>query len=267
MSSPRTLSLCADDFALSAPVSAGILALARAGRLQAVSCMTDSPRWAEDGPLLRDLPGVEVGLHLNFTEVLGKAEPVLPLGQLILQSWLRRLDTEAVRRSVQRQWQAFVTIMGRAPDFVDGHQHVHQFPQIREALLSHLQEQGFRGWVRQLDGLRPTPGMAFKIFVLKLLGAATMSLRGRRLGLRRNRYFSGVYDFSPQADYRGLMRGWLASSPSATLIMCHPAEAGAPDGIGAARLREFTYLQSADFLADCAQHAVRLATVTETAHA
>jgi len=69
----KGITLCADDYALSAPVSAGILELARSGRLHAVSCMTDSPRWAEDGALLRDLPGVEIGLHLNFTEPFAAA--------------------------------------------------------------------------------------------------------------------------------------------------------------------------------------------------
>jgi predicted glycoside hydrolase/deacetylase ChbG (UPF0249 family) len=267
VSTPRGITLCADDYALSAPVSAGILALARAGRLHAISCMTDSPRWADDGALLRDLPGVEIGLHLNFTEAFPAAQPVRPLSSLILACWLRRLDAAQVQASVRRQWDAFVAVMGRAPDFVDGHQHVHQFPQIREALLALLAEQSYQGWLRNLTGLQATPGMGFKILILKLLGAGHFAALCHHAGLRSNPYFSGVYDFSPQADYRGLMQGWLRASPAATLIMCHPAQAGAGDGIGLARLHEFTYLQSADFISDCQQHAVRLASVTETAYA
>ena len=263
----KGITLCADDYALSAPVSAGILELARSGRLHAVSCMTDSPRWAEDGALLRDLPGVEIGLHLNFTEPFAAAGLVLPLSRLIVACWLRRLDAGQVRASVQRQWDAFVSVMGRAPDFVDGHQHVHQFPQIRDALLALLAERSYKGWLRSLSGLQTTPGMGFKILVLKLLGAGHFAALCRRAGLRRNTYFSGVYDFSPQSDYPVLMRGWLQRSPSATLIMCHPALAGAGDSIAPARLREFDYLQSADFVSDCQQQAVRLASVTETVYA
>jgi predicted glycoside hydrolase/deacetylase ChbG (UPF0249 family) len=263
----KALTLCADDYALSPPVSAGILALARSGRLQAVSCMTDSPRWAIDGPALADLPGVQVGLHLNFTEAFANAAPVLPLGRLIVACWLRRLDEAAVRASVQRQYRRFVEVMGRAPAFVDGHQHVHQFPQIREALLAELAAQGFTGWVRSLAGLRGSPGMAIKILILRLLGASELARRCHAAGLRSNPHFAGVYDFDPRADYRRLMRGWLRKSPDATLIMCHPAEAGAPDGIGPARAHELAYLQSSTFAEDCAAHSVQLKTLSEILHA
>lgn len=264
----KGLTLCADDYAYSAPVSEGIFALASAGRLQAISCMSDSPRWPGDGARLRELPaGVDIGLHLNFTEALGDATPTRLLGSLMLACWLRRLDRAAVRASIERQWQRFVDVTGHAPHFVDGHQHVHQFPQIREALFAVLKEKGFSGWLRCLDGMQPTPGMAIKTLALRFLGALSFSARARREGFRSNRYFGGVYDFSPQADYRVLMQGWLQQSPGGTLLMCHPAAAGASDSIGPARLREFQYFQSPDFVSDCEQNAVQLTRVTETAYA
>lgn len=257
------MALCADDYGLSAPVSEGILALAEAGRLQAISCMTDSPRWAVDGALLGPLSTVELGLHVNFTEAFATARPVMPLTRLLVASWLRRLDPVQVRQSVSRQWQQFEDVVGRAPDFVDGHQHVHQFPVIRDALLAEASARGFHGWVRSLANLRPTPGMAGKILVLRLLGAGRLrSLLGQHR-LSSNRAFGGVYDFSPQADYRALMQGWLADCPEGALLMCHPALAGADDGIAAVRLNEFTYLESGQFLLDCQDHEVQLATVTE----
>jgi len=45
---PGPLVLCADDYAVHAPASAGILELARRQRLSATSVMVLSPRWAED---------------------------------------------------------------------------------------------------------------------------------------------------------------------------------------------------------------------------
>ena len=60
--------LCADDYALNAPVSQGIVALAVLGRLSATSVMSLSPRWAEDVMALRDVrERMDVGLHLDWT--------------------------------------------------------------------------------------------------------------------------------------------------------------------------------------------------------
>jgi predicted glycoside hydrolase/deacetylase ChbG (UPF0249 family) len=79
------LILCADDFALSRPISETIATLARAGKVNAVSCMAVCPGWAEDAALLSDLrPGVQVGLRLVLTgEVPLPPCPVLaPAGRM-----------------------------------------------------------------------------------------------------------------------------------------------------------------------------------------
>ena len=47
--------VCADDYALNAPVSHGIVALSVLGRLSATSVMSLSPRWAEDVAALREV--------------------------------------------------------------------------------------------------------------------------------------------------------------------------------------------------------------------
>ena len=49
------------------------------------------------------------------------------------------------------QWNHFIEATGKTPDFVDGHQHVHQFPVIRDVLVEFLNQQRFDGWVRNLD--------------------------------------------------------------------------------------------------------------------
>jgi chitin disaccharide deacetylase len=51
-------------------------------------------------------------------------------------SFLHLLRREKLEGEISSQLQAFITAFGRLPDFIDGHQHVHLFPQIREALLS-----------------------------------------------------------------------------------------------------------------------------------
>ena len=44
-------------------------------------------------------------------------------------------DHAALVNEIAAQLRMFVHTFGRAPDFIDGHQHVHLFPQIRDAVL------------------------------------------------------------------------------------------------------------------------------------
>ena len=65
----RVLMLCADDFGLDTGISIAIARLARAGRLNAVSCISNSEGWLEDAAWLSGLPAsVNLGLHFNLTE-------------------------------------------------------------------------------------------------------------------------------------------------------------------------------------------------------
>ena len=62
---------------------------------------------------------------------------------------LRRLDPEIIRAEVIMQIAAFRDLFGRAPDFVDGHQHVQLYPQVRDGLLAAVKEKAPEAWVRQ----------------------------------------------------------------------------------------------------------------------
>jgi predicted glycoside hydrolase/deacetylase ChbG (UPF0249 family) len=71
---PR-LTLCADDFALSRPISETIADLASEGRINAISCMAVCEGWERDSELLCNLPeSVQIGLHVTLTD-----EPPLTL--------------------------------------------------------------------------------------------------------------------------------------------------------------------------------------------
>ncbi|HEX5419482.1 MAG TPA: ChbG/HpnK family deacetylase, partial [Gammaproteobacteria bacterium] len=132
----RSLILCADDFALDEAVSEGILRLVEARRVSAVSCFADAPSWPEAGARLRDLSGREIalGLHFNLTERFGFGER--PLGYWIAAGVLRAVNARAIGRHLQRQIERFREIAGRLPAFIDGHQHVHAFPVVRDAVAA-----------------------------------------------------------------------------------------------------------------------------------
>jgi len=264
--SRRVLTLCADDFGLSAPISRGIAMLARAQRLSAVSCITNAAHWREAARALRGLPlSVTVGLHFNLTEgrplsrELARVWPELPsLPRLLLLSHLHQLPVAALRLEWQAQLDAFVQATGRPPQMVDGHQHVHHLPVLRQVMLDGIAPMAPRPAVRSTANLLG-PGFAFKRFVIERSGGRALKRELVRRGLRHNACLLGAYDFVT-ADYRALMRQWLAQLPrEGGLLFCHPAEtAGAGDAIGDARLRELAYLESQVFMSDLAEAQVVL---------
>jgi predicted glycoside hydrolase/deacetylase ChbG (UPF0249 family) len=266
---------CADDYALNAPISQAILQLLDDDRLQATSCMTQAADWPAHGALLRALkqrkPQIQVGLHFNLTHDFQDELPFLPLGQLMLTAWMRVLPKAWVNKSLAYQWQRFVDVMGCPPDYVDGHQHVHQFPIVRTVLTDFLANHSFSGWVRNLSQTIPTQGYMFKSSLLPRLGAGALARLCTSLGIAQNQRFAGIYDFSDATPYETLMQRWLdranpqghlqLSVPAAEhteltdslLIMCHPAldNSDLSDSIASARVREYAYLASPRFAQDC----------------
>lgn len=266
MSGARVLTLCADDFGLSGAISRGIAMLARAQRLSAISCITNAPHWRQAAPMLRELPAaVTVGLHFNLTEGrplspdLARVWPTLPsLPKLLVLSHLHQLPVTALRVEWLAQLDAFAQATGHAPQMVDGHQHVHHLPELREVLLDGIAPMSPRPAVRSTARLLG-PGFAFKRFVIERSGGRALKRELARRGLRHNASLLGAYDFAT-ADYRRLMRQWLAQLPrEGGLLFCHPAEtADAGDAIGEARMRELAYLESDAFLADLGEAQVAL---------
>ena len=266
----RRLSLCADDFGQSAAIDAGILSLLGRGRLQATSVLSEGPDWADDAARLQELLAqseypAEVGLHLNLTHPFASATLARPLSRWLLASQLRLVSQAAVRDSFLRQVDAFVRHFGRLPDYLDGHQHVHAFPVVRDAVMDIIdrcwQGQGARPWLRVPERL--TGGdAAFKAFVLRTSTRGFGALAESR-GLRTTPAFGGMYSLLPDDGFEGRMKRWLREAPDRTLIMCHPgltdrSVPDASDPIAPARAVEYAYLASDAFAADCARSGVTL---------
>ena len=249
----RTIVLCADDYALHPAVDEAVERLARAGRLSATSCMTTAPHWpaaAQRLSALRDW--LAVGLHFNQTEGHGGAHAAQPLGTVLRQSYGRRLSAAQLRTAWRAQLDAFECALHTPPDFIDGHQHVHQLPRVRDALLAELHARYApheRPWVRSTvpaGGLWRQP----KAAVIALLGGWTATRTLRRAGVTTNQGFGGVYGFDAPdtAAYGAHMERWLAHAKQGSLLMCHPAAAAVPgDAIGTQRAVEYAFLASDGF--------------------
>lgn len=243
----RRIVLCIDDFGLTTGINTAAVALARAGRLGAISCMVGAPAWEEGARALRQLDGtsIDIGLHLDFTEAPLQANLRRPLGQLISMAYLRQLSRQSIRREIDAQIDAFEAGLGRPPDHVDGHQHVHQLPVVREALLAALRERGLHCWVRGTD--RAPHERGFKPWLIQQLGGPRLRRLATRDHLPVSAHLLGVYDFTGGAGrYADRLSAWLARAQDADVLMCHassdPPGIVASDPISQARWAEYQVL-------------------------
>jgi predicted glycoside hydrolase/deacetylase ChbG (UPF0249 family) len=234
---PRRIWLCADDYGLSPGVNRAIRDLIGRGRLNATSVMVVGPAIGRDEVSALQVvaaasPRCAIGLHATLTAPFRPLtmhfQPLdggmfLSFQKLLRDGLLRRLDPEIIQAELRVQLTAFKDLFGRAPDFVDGHQHAQLFPRVRDAFLAAVKEAAPSAWVRQGGRHQPlarrlgTPKALFLDFL-----SAQFRKRAARAGIAFNPGFAGAYDFSGQPDFGALMRQFLDGLPEDGVIMCHP---------------------------------------------
>ena len=274
----RHLTVCADDFGLNPQINAAIVRLVSCGRLNAVSCMATGLAMHQGVEALLEAANtaphrVDIGLHLTLTEYapLTDMPTTAPRGRFpsineaIVRSYTTGLASDEIRTELQRQWDGFHEAFGRRPAFLDGHQHVHVLPGVREALIDLGQRNlPTDGWIRSchtpagtVARLRTSIG---KSLVLTGL-ARRLNVMLADVGISSNERFFGISDLKPGSDYGKSMRRWLSAAAqchsASSLIMCHPGiknndrrKSDAHDPIAKRRIEEFAYLESAAFVQD-----------------
>ena len=263
---PRRIWLCADDYGISPGVNKGIRELIELGRLNATSVMVVGPAIGRDEiALLNDAvaknPNCAIGLHATLTAPFHpvtmhyrplRGEQFLPLAHKLRGSLLRRFDPEMIRAEIAAQIATFVTLFGRPPAYVDGHQHVQIFPQVRDAFLTAVKAGAPGAWVRQSGRVQK---LSQRIDRPKALLLDTLSAgfrkRATRAGVAFNPGFAGAYDFAGASDFGALLTGFLQGLPDGGLIMCHPGYVDdvlvSLDPFTDQRARELDYLATDDF--------------------
>ncbi len=263
------LILCADDYGLSPAVSAGIFEALVAGRLNATGAMTNQPNWQ---PAARELQALEgrgdarralFGVHLNLTmgkPITGAAALAsagrFPQLSTFLRGGLSRDAIADVVREIRAQLDAFEDAMGRAPDFIDGHQHVHVLEPVRGLLLDEAQRRGYAGkvWLRDSTD-RPDRILRRGVETKKALALAWFG-RGfaneaRAKGFAINDGFSGYSAFDAVRDYGADFARYLAQPGARHLVMCHPGhvdeELKSLDPVTTTREQELAFLLSDRF--------------------
>ena len=264
--SPRRIWLCADDYGISPGVNSAIRDLIERKRLNATSAMVvGSAVTREDIAALQAAVAINgrcaIGLHAVLTAPFHpltmhfmplEGGQFLPLAKMLRVSLLRRLDREMIRTELSAQVAKFIELFGRAPDYLDGHQHVQLFPQVCDAFLDAAKSGAPGAWVRQCGRVQPFRRGLGSPKALLLDGLSRQFRRkATSAGLPFNPGFAGAYDFSESRDFGALMRQFLDGLPDGGLIMCHPGFVDDTlrdlDPLTDQREREYAYLAGDDF--------------------
>ena len=170
--------------------------------------------------------------------------------KLVLLSLARWLPKARIKLSIHQQLDAFEAAIGKLPDYVDGHQHVHQLPQIREALIEIL----LTRYGKNLPWLRiakPPLADGLKGLIIRGLGASALEKKAKALGFVCSGDLLGAYGFNGSSEeYLARFKVWLNQIKSDTatpVLMCHPAinsPLNKDDVIYPARVKEFEILAS-----------------------
>ena len=257
--------LCADDYGLSPAVSAGIRQALAARRINATGAMTNLPDWPNAAPLLAPYLGhAQIGVHLNLTvgAPLASAPNLAPQGKLpgiafyLRQRNLPQAMAGEVAAEIARQFDAFESAMGRTPDFVDGHQHVHALRPVRGLLLAEMERRGWAGrvWLRD-SADKPSRilarGVETKKALLLAWFAHGFAKAARSRGFAVNEGFAGFSAFDPARDYASDFERYLRAPGPRHLVMCHPGRVddalAALDPVTVTREQELDFLLGDDF--------------------
>jgi predicted glycoside hydrolase/deacetylase ChbG (UPF0249 family) len=254
------LLVCADDFAIHDAATDGIVHLIDKGRITATSAMTWSPWWPAHAQRVRaHQHRFDMGLHLDASSEFARSRGAPGLVQLMLASQSRVLRASICGAWIKSQLDAFEDAWQATPDHVDGHQHIQQFPVMRDELLNELARR--YSDVPFLRLSRPVSlGFDLKAVMIGAMGAGPFSREIKQRGVPHNEWLTGLYDFNPSpGQYPKVMRQCLAALPGKTILMCHPARVAVEgDEIGDARFMEFGYLASDEFIEDLKRFDIHL---------
>jgi predicted glycoside hydrolase/deacetylase ChbG (UPF0249 family) len=116
----RFLIVNADDFGMTDGINSGVIESHKRGIVTSASLMVKQPRAKEAVALAKAESGLGLGLHIDLTEW----EPV----DGVLKQMYARVDVDdpaQVAGEIAEQLELFIDLVGRKPDHLDSHQHVH----------------------------------------------------------------------------------------------------------------------------------------------
>ncbi len=278
----------ADDYGIGPETSRAIRELGSLGTVTSTVFLVNSPFAENDIDLWRrGGKPVEMGWHPCLT----MDRPILPpdrvpslvdaegrffsLGGLLSRLALGRIRTEDLLAEFGAQWRRFIALVGRPPCMVNGHKHIHIFPQIGWALRELLRQQPMVPYLRQLHEPWPLlarlPGARIKRVFLSVLGQWT-ARRQQAAGLPGNDYLVGVTDPPWVKDPEFFAHRLKMTPGNVVELMVHPGhldenllgrDCTRSDGQMQRRVDEWAVLRDPAFLDQCRSARFRLVTAEE----
>lgn len=232
-----------DDLGFSHAINQAVIDLAEKKRIQATSFMSLGEIYADEVKALK-LLNIDIGLHFDLTGLAHEGT----LKNILFRTYFRQFSAEYLKHLIEIQLDQFENKIGAIPDFIDGHQHVHQFPQVRHILLNSIEQRYHKKipirntYTYQKD---------LKAKMIYGLGGGALRQQLQQKKWPHNTAFAGIYSFN--TDFQGLKKlwqEWLEQASNNSVIMCHPAQIDLDwkDDIYAARHVEYRWLLSDDFL-------------------
>lgn len=226
--------ITADDWGISEGVNRGILELAKKGIVRRISIMAGLKHTATHLEQLTQIPGIQLGIHLNFTYGrLQKLESKSPL------AWLLRPNYAGFKEELILQL-ASLKKLGVKITYLDGHHHIHLIPGLVGKIAAVLKSEGIFE-VRLPYHPSLWLSKQFPINVLSLLASREV----------RKFQFRSLPCFYPKSrTYESPGRLHFQMSRFAeSEIICHPAiqndlaSIDPPDSYQAERVTEFRCLE------------------------
>jgi predicted glycoside hydrolase/deacetylase ChbG (UPF0249 family) len=228
------LIVVADDLGIHEAVNLGIFDAFDEGRISGTCIMAVGSAFEHAVEGLGEHPGLDVGIHLVLDEEstgvqddlrsISRAGQFLPRGQLLKELVLRRVDHAEVEAAWRWQLERCLSA-GLSLSFVNGHGHIHMWPQLFSLTVRLAREYGIPG-IRVTQGARESLASKKRL----ALGVAMSSLaaldHSRAAGLVCPDHFVGL-SVSGNLSEAFLGQAFGGLRPGVTEVMCHPGRPSA----------------------------------------
>ncbi len=222
--------IIADDYGLGVNHDDVILSLISSASINATSVLADICTEESAFKLRRQMSDYfRVGLHLNLTFV-SEGNPRKPGKKTLLAMCVLGMGKSIAGDALRSQFNRFVKLFGKAPDFIDGHEHCHAFPGVRSEVLRLANEYDIP--VRCMTPLISNTNL--KSLVISNLGRR-ISKEAAQVGVKTNWRFGGVLPVHKPSIAIIKLRKDLStaaiaaeSAPGEIWFMVHPGDESDP---------------------------------------
>jgi len=234
----KRLIVNADDFGLTPGVNRGIVRAFQHGIVTSASLLVTGSAFEDAVALARDLPALNVGLHLALVEEQAVLPPeALPTlvdktrrlpgtkGEFFKRALLGRISWDEVEREIAAQIARFQQT-GLRLSHLDSHQHLHMFPPVFQ-IVTRLTRGMDHVWIRNSAGpWRKLPGVRTGQWFRRVgLNMACLWVR-RSHNPPSLRMADGMYGFEAGGSLsRSALEQILREIPDGLYeLSCHPGE-------------------------------------------